>query len=356
MYTCRRNCLEAGITRNVACVIVLICGIIGSTQAPAEVLNDGVFTRDFPELPNLPDRHEPRELPDHRDHSEHNNGGVFTKDFPELPNLPKEQPSQPGNTPAQGLNPNPEFGPSTVPDNTKFETLRAGTPAGNEHSGQKETAAETTSSVSEVSNTKPVFQDIPVKPTSSIPQNPVTDREKVEYAREVREFVRKYPASMYQETKIPGELTVQEEKILEAIEILESLPVSEGDKLVEKRDEKNAVSRIAQKALDDILKGNPEKVPTTVIKETEKETLLPSVVSDGTPLGQGNIQSLKKALGEERGKYDEMRGTGKYAPLVDKEKLSRDAEHANSTTPVLTEGPKQPIAPLKAPQGIRIVP
>ena len=234
-------------------------------------------------------------------------------------------------------NPNPEFSRSSNVSSPQAhesapETLHAGSPgptraaehanpsadhgnnsgakAAEPHDRRSEKPAGTvpgSSGVSVIGAPNPVgtvptnvyeFHDVPEQPRGNLPQGKLSDVQKIQYVMEVRDFVKRHPADRYPTNGIPR-VTVQEQKIQDALNQLQTIPISEGDKLVEKRDEKNAPKEVVKTLLTE---GKEES-----LKEAAKQAVTPSVVSDGTLLGQGNVQSLKHQLTQEMQKYKNLR-------------------------------------------------
>jgi len=240
-----------------------------------------------------------------------------------------------GSNKGSDLNPNKEIGEGAKTDaqNTKPtpETLKAGTPQGVESRandgstlspdpklslpdhgdhpdhGQIDhgrTSVNKTGPAQSQANAVPTkkfeFQNVPEKPIGNLLQGQLTNMQKVEYAMDVARFVKEYPFETHQTGGLSNEKSIQEMKIQDALQLLATIPVSDGDQLVEVRDERNAPKAVAE----ELIKGIPEGDAEAALKEAAKQAVTPSVVSDGTLLGQGHLNGLKNQLSEELNKYE----------------------------------------------------
>ncbi|MCA9363387.1 hypothetical protein KC851_03630 [Candidatus Kaiserbacteria bacterium] len=140
-----------------------------------------------------------------------------------------------------------------------------------------------------------------------IPYREMNDMEKIRYAEDVLYFNSSYPADMYETGGLPETVTIQEVKMVDALMLIRSVPLSGADNMVVRRDEKNAVKNIAAAGWEEILKGDPAGATKKMNKELIKYAFGPSIAADGTLRGRANVERLERKLEEGLGVYVKMR-------------------------------------------------
>lgn len=156
-----------------------------------------------------------------------------------------------------------------------------------------------------------LFLDVPERPSDVS-----TDEYKILYAREVQKFITDNPISIYGDSGLPEEITLQEKKILDVLILLKTVSESDGEILVRERNESGAPSEILEAVKDGFFEGGPAVAVEEGLKETLKQSFIPSVAGDASLNSLNYAQELAREMSSKLQEYINIRVEN--TPIVSK--------------------------------------